>query len=93
MIHYNEVLQKTICEIQNFINNNEDVTVYVVQNVYGKIVVYVDTDRRELVENLEKKLTKEISGWLSSCEMYKENFFAQVEIEKWKKSGKPHGGR
>lgn len=85
MIHNNEVLKKAIDVAVEFTKKDKSLSLYLVQNIYGKIIVYVDTDRNEIVGQLEKELSETIDVWLSACELIKENLFARTEIEAWKK--------
>ncbi len=56
MIHNNEVLGKTIDVISKFTDLYIDAMFYIVQNVYGKIIVYVDSKEEDIVINLKKHL-------------------------------------
>ena len=89
MIHNNEVLEKTIETAAAFTEKYNDLELYIVQNVYGKIIVYADTLQKELVAHLERELTDKIDVWLNACELLKENIFAETEIEIWKQEGAP----
>ena len=60
MIHNNEVLEKAIETAEAFTENDSDLEVYIVQNVYGKIIVYVDTSQEELIAELERELAGKI---------------------------------
>ena len=66
---------------------------YIVQNVYGKISVYVDTENTALVDNIKELLIKELDKWLDNCENLKDNLFAQKECSMWKESHKPVSDR
>ena len=89
MIHNNEVLEKTIETAAAFAGKYNDLELYIVQNVYGKIIVYADTPQKNLVAQLERELTDKIDVWLNACEMLKENIFAETEIETWKQESAP----
>ena len=89
MIHNNEVLEKTIETAAAFTEKYNDLELYIVQNVYGKIIVYADTLQKELVAHLERELTDKIDVWLNACELLKENIFAETEIEIWKQESAP----
>ncbi len=89
MIHNNEVLGKTIDVISKFTDLYIDAMFYIVQNVYGKIIVYVDSKEEDIVINLKKHLVDAIDVWLRTCERYEDNYFARIEIEEWKKENTP----
>ncbi len=93
MIHNNEVLEKAIETAEAFTENDNDLEVYIVQNVYGKIIVYVDTLQEELIVRLERELADKIHVWLNTCESVRENIFAESEIEMWKQESAPVGKR
>lgn len=89
MIHNNEVLDRAVETAKKFVGKYDDLTLYIVQNVYGKIIMYVDTAKREITAEIKRELINEIDVWLSTCELYEDNFFAQSEIEGWKKESAP----
>ncbi|MDE6052511.1 MAG: hypothetical protein K2G55_01835, partial [Lachnospiraceae bacterium] len=89
MIHNNEVLDKVIEIAVKFTSKYNSLELYIVQNVYGKIIVYIDTPQKELVPVLEKELAGAIDVWLNTCEAIEENIFAQTEIEMWKQESDP----
>lgn len=89
MIHNNEVLCKAVEIAASFTEIYADLTIYIIQNIYGKIIIYADTEREEIAARLKKKLKAAIDIWLNTCELYKENFFVKTEIEKWKLESSP----
>lgn len=89
MIHNNEVLRKTVEVAEQFTQRHNKSELYIVQNVYGKILVYVETSPKELVAELEEKLKAAIDEWLNTCDMLEDNFFAKTEIESWKQDCLP----
>ncbi len=89
MIHNNEVLGRTVDIVAKFTGIYMDAMFYIIQNVYGKIIVYVDSKVDDILENLKKQLTDEIDVWLGTCERYEDNYFARMEIEGWKKESTP----
>ena len=89
MIHNNEVLGKAVEIAVECTTKYNDLELYIVQNVYGKIIVYADTAQKELAVQLERKLTDTIDVWLYSCELIEENIFAKTEIEMWKQESTP----
>ncbi len=89
MIHNNEVLNKVICIAEKFTGKHSGLEVYIIQNVFGKIIVYVDTPKKQLVAKVEEELKSAIDVWLNTCELIEENYFAKTEIELWKQDSIP----
>lgn len=89
MIHNNEVLDRVIEMAVKFTEIYYDLELYIVQNVYGRIIVYVKTSKKELAVQLEEELTRNIDVWLNACELIEENIFAQTEIDAWKRESVP----
>jgi len=89
MIHNNEVLKKTVETAVEFTGKYNDLELYIIQNVYGKVIVYADTSQKELVDRLEEELSETIDAWLNTCELIEENIFAKTEIEMWKQESAP----
>lgn len=89
MIHNNEVLGKTIEEAAKFADRFPGLELCIIQNVYGKIIVYVDKAEKSLVTELEKQLKDAIGQWLNTCELLEDNIFAREEIGKWKQDSAP----
>ena len=89
MIHNNEVLNKVICIAEKFTGKHSGLEVYIIQNVFGKIIVYIDTPKKQLVAKVEEELKSAIDVWLNTCELIEENYFAKTEIELWKQDSIP----
>lgn len=89
MIHNNEVLEKTIETAAKFTKDYKDLKLYIVQNVYGKIIVFADTSQKNIIMQLRESLSKQIDKWLNTCESIKENIFAETEIKIWKQENNP----
>lgn len=89
MIHNNEVLDKAVEIAVKFTKKYNELKLYIVQNVYGKIIVYADTPHKELVTQLEEELSNTINIWLNTCELIEENIFAKTEIDMWKQESTP----
>lgn len=89
MIHNNEVLGTAIGVAAGYTNIYEGLEVYIVQNVYGKIIVYAETEDKDIVKDLEVTMRDEIGVWLNTCELLEENIFAETEIREWKKESVP----
>lgn len=89
MIHNNEVLRRTVETAEKFTQRYNKSELYIVQNVYGKILVYVDTPQKEIVAELEEELKSVIDDWLNTCEPLENNYFAKTEMEDWKRECDP----
>lgn len=89
MIHNNEVLEQTIAIAAEFTKRDKELELYIVQNVYGKIILYVSSCPKELAVHLREKLEVAIGMWLNSCEQIEDNIFAETEIEAWKQETAP----
>ncbi|MCI8960510.1 MAG: AAA family ATPase [Lachnospiraceae bacterium] len=89
MIHNHEVLGKAVEAAVQFTHLYSNLEIYIIQNIYGKILVYVDTEEKQLTAELKERLTGAIDVWLNTCELYGDSFFARSEIEKWKKESAP----
>ncbi len=89
MIHNDRVLDRTIEAAGILADKYPELELYIVQNIYGKIIAYVDKDKEGLIDEIKKRLTDAIDIWLNTCESLKDNFFAKTEIESWKKDSTP----
>ena len=89
MIHYDSVLKDTIQIVKKIWIDETTAKAYIVQNVYGKISVYIDTDDNDLVKNVKKMLYDRLESWLTDCESLNKNYFAQVARENWEKEYHP----
>lgn len=89
MVHYDSVLQNTVLAVSQEISQTQEDEAYIVQNVYGKILVYIKTENDKAIRKLESILTEKIGRWLSGCEKYGDNFFIISEIDSWKENAAP----
>ena len=89
MVHYDSVLQNTVMVVAREISKTQRDEAYIIQNVYGEILIYVKTENDKVIKQLEDLLTAKIGKWLSGCEKYGENFFVISEIDSWKRSAEP----
>lgn len=89
MIHNDGVLDKVVEIAMEYARKYKDLTLYIIQNVYGKMIVYADTPQKELAAQLKGELAAAIDVWLNTCELIEENFFAATEIEMWKRESEP----
>ena len=89
MKHYDTVLSNTIMVVSKEIKGTKEDEAYIIQNIYGKILVYIKTENENMIWQIEGLLKEKIGKWLSSCEKYGENFFIVSEIDSWKKDSEP----
>lgn len=93
MVHYDKIIETTCKLIEEKWKSERQAKAYIVQNVYGRISVYLDTDKRELAGELKAELQKKIDIWMNECELLKDNYFAEMEVLKWEKNYRPTSDR
>ena len=89
MMHYDAVLSNTVAIISEEIRKAQKDEAYIIQNVYGKILVYIKTENEKSVQQAEGLLAGAVGKWLNCCEKYGENPFVVPEIESWKREAEP----
>ena len=89
MMHYDAVLSNTVAIVGQEIKKTQEDEAYIVQNVYGKILVYVKTEKDKVIRQIGSMLRERIGKWLSSCQKYGDNLFIISEIDSWKKDADP----
>ena len=89
MMHYDAVLSNTIVIVSEEISRLQGDEAYIVQNIYGKILVYIKTDNDQVIQLIKGLLEEKIGKWLNCCEKYGDNVFIVSEIDTWKKDAKP----
>ena len=89
MIHYNEVLDKAINVSKQFIVKEEQLEIDIIQDVYGKINIYLENGNDQILQQLERTVKEEIDSWLGYCGNCEENFFVGEQIQEWKKDSEP----
>lgn len=90
MIHYNEVLDKTIEIVRGFVAEDKELEVYIIQDVYGKINIYLNQGNNKISDQVEGTLKENIDHWLGYCGDYAEEYFIRTQIQEWKKESKPY---
>lgn len=87
MIHYDKVLNIALQIIEEMWKKEKSATAYIIQNVYGKLQIYIDTEETSnLISDLQSKLSEGLGCWLGVCENIKDNGFIQLEIESYVKT-------
>ena len=72
MIHHDSVVEQAVRVLSDIIRDQE-AEVYLVQNIYGRLVIYLDTKNRSLVDTATKRLSDELGSWFQSCNSYDVN--------------------
>lgn len=80
MIHHDSVVEQAVRVLSDIIRDQE-AEVYLVQNIYGRLVIYLDTKNRSLVDTATKRLSDELGSWFQSCNSYDVNLLIKNEIE------------
>lgn len=86
MIHYDKILNIAVQIIEELWKEEKKAIAYVIQNVYGKLQVYVDVDDESLIFCMKNRLEEEIGCWLGVCGSLQKNGFVKAEIESYRKT-------
>ncbi|MCM1037792.1 MAG: AAA family ATPase [Ruminococcus sp.] len=86
MVHYDRILKVAVDIIEEIWKEEKKATAYIIQNVYGKLQVYVDVNDESLLSRIKEQLEKNIGHWLGSCGNLQENGFVKTEVELYIKS-------
>lgn len=86
MIHYDRILNTAVQIIEELWKEERKAIAYVIQNVYGKLQVYIDIDDEKLICRMRDLLEKEIGAWLGACGSFQDNVFVRTEIESYVKT-------
>ena len=85
MIHYDRILNIAVQIIEELWKKEKKARAYVIQNVYGKLQVYVDVDDESLISRMKGQLEDSIGFWLGACGSLQKNGFVKAEIESYTK--------
>ena len=88
IVHHDIVVSRSV-EVISAVIKGQEAEVYIVQNIYGKLMVYLESRNYELVDTISAKLSAEIGSWLLGCDFYEANIFIKTEIDKRKRKTKP----
>lgn len=80
MIHHDIVIEQAVRLLTDIIRDPET-EVYLVQNIYGKLMVYLDTQKPDLVDAVSERLSAELEPWFQRCDLYDESLLAKSEID------------
>ena len=87
MIHHDMVVDQAVRLLADMIHGQET-EVYLVQNIYGKLMVYLDTQKPTLLDSVSEKLSAALGPWFQGCDLYSTNLFVKSEIELRKKTAR-----
>ena len=93
MIHYDKILNMAVQVIEELWKEERKAVAYVIQNVYGKLQVYVDVDDQSLISCVKGLLEEKIGCWLGNCGSLQSNGFVKAEIETYIESHTPNKDR
>ena len=68
MMHHDVVVSRTINIISDAVRG-QNTEAYVVQNIYGKLMVYLETQNCTLANILSEKLSAELGPWFQGCDI------------------------
>lgn len=83
MIHYDGILGTAVQVIQELWKEEKKAKAYIIQNVYGKLQIYIDTEDEDLISQLKNLLADKIGYWLGVCGSLQDNGFVKIEIESY----------
>lgn len=86
MIHYDKILNMAVQIIEELWKEERKAVAYVIQNVYGKLQVYVDVDDEKLLSRMKGLLVENVGCWLGNCGSLQSNGFVKAEIESYVES-------
>ena len=86
MIHYDKILNMAVQIIEELWKEERKAVAYVIQNVYGKLQVYVDVDDEKLLSRMKGLLVESVGCWLGNCGSLQSNGFVKAEIESYVES-------
>ena len=86
MVHYDKILNIAIQLIEQLWEEEKEAVAYVIQNVYGKLQVYIDVDDKNLVSRMKSLLEERIGHWLGACGSLQKNGFVKAEIDSYIKT-------
>lgn len=93
MIHYDKVLNSAVKVIEELWQEEKRAIAYVIQNVYGKLQVYVDVEDESLISRMKSVLEERIGSWLGNCGSLQNNSFVKAEVESYTKTHSAHKDR
>lgn len=80
MIHYDKILRIAVQIIEELWEEEKEAIAYIIQNVYGKLQVYIEADDEQLILRLNRQLEESVGEWLGACASLHDNGFIKAEI-------------
>lgn len=91
IVHHDVVVSQAI-EVISTIIEGQKAEAYIVQNIYGKLMVYLESQNYELVGTISDKLFDRIGPWFQGCDFYGASIFTKSEIDNRKSKAHPIPG-
>lgn len=88
MVHHDVVVSRAVDVISDIISN-QSAEVYIVQNIYGKLMVYLESQNYTLADGISEKLSNELGAWFQGCDFCEANIFVKSEIDRRKQGITP----
>lgn len=88
IVHHDIVVPRSI-EVISAAIKGQEAEVYIVQNIYGKLMIYLESRNNELADTISERLSAEIGAWFQGCDFYEANIFLKSEIDKRKRKTEP----
>ena len=81
IVHHDIVVSRSV-EIISAAIKGQEAEVYIVQNIHGKLMIYLESRNNELADTISERLSAEIGAWFQGCDFYK----ARMTNEREKRS-------
>ena len=88
IVHHDIVVPRSV-EVISVAIKGQEAEVYIVQNIYGKLMIYLKNQNFELLDTISERLSAEIGAWFQGCDFYEANIFIKSEIDKRKRRTEP----
>lgn len=88
IVHHDIVVPRSV-EVISAAIKGQEAEVYIVQNIYGKLMIYLESRNNELADTISERLSAEIGAWFQGCDFYEANIFLKSEIDKRKRKTEP----
>ena len=90
MIHHGQVISKALKALSPIVEQDSEMEAYLVQNVYGRLTVYLKCNNPKQTSQISSKLSEALGPWFQTCELYdNSNLFVKNELEHERKITTP----
>lgn len=90
MIHHGQVISKALKALSPIVEQDSEMEAYLVQNVYGRLTVYLKCNNPKQTSQISSKLSEGLGPWFQTCELYdNSNLFVKNELEHERKITTP----